>query len=933
VSKIQVEVLDSKIGVPALQVEIDDKKMMLHSKYNPIQEAERFIDSLKEKIEKSEHILFYGVGLGYHIQYFCEQFPEKLVSAYEPVAEIANVCLKLQSKTAFPKEKLAHFLIEDCEVSLQDNFQQLRTLVHQKFMIITLPVYERLFPQRIDYFNQFFKQFLIATGNDIATLMEFSKRWTINSIKNLQHIVENPSIFDKKAFFKEKPAIIVSAGPSLNEELSNLKFIKENGLAYIFAVGSATKVLIKSEIYPDAVCTYDPQQHNYRLFKEIYNNGIKNVPMIYATTVGHETLDQYSGPMFSFITTQDNLTSYILEKQQKNIIYDAPSIAVITLQLLNALEVSKIILVGQNFAFKQEKFYADGIERYDKEKQGYADNTIQLQDEATLIEIENVHNGKVRTNAHFQQMKTDMELVLQQIQVPTINTTQGGAKIEGAKFKSLRAVIKEELTRKVVSEQWYQGESQKQKVNRSILNQLEKDCSTFMSQFSDMENILKQLNENLKVISTEQKINTLQKFETLFNEMQYTLIFKLILDPILKVEREKLAIKLQVGNKKVCVEERQKVLIEHYQVYLGIVSATYKKIAPILQMEVFLKIKLEENFKFYEATCGIFHFEGMWKKKWFQLFEKENELLYAIGVETQTKGTSFKFKFTGSNLQIIASNHSKNLLRMKVTIDDVEEVVMVHEMYNEEKSGLFQRRIIFEVSGLSKNLHEVEVEIISENPNLNLIGVKIHENEQAKHFYEVERIEDLEVGKRIRCHYEAKKHQAGKFSALGKGSDLFLPIVPLASPKGDFYFICVDDNKLIADRNIQNEISWTSLKQAGITTLEGVMVDGEVTITLPTGGRVLGDTENDWFRYIENCSLIDSGLNNKDEYWNCIPGKTSWCLDSCDDNNDLVAVRGSYITGKGEWYGEDGHYWHASLKTNISISNGFRPAATFKHRL
>lgn len=927
-SKIQVEVLESKIGVPALQVEIDEKKMMLHSKYNPVQEAERFIDSLKEKIEESEHILFYGVGLGYHIRYFCEQFPEKLVSSYEPVAEIANLCLKLQSKTTFPKEKLAHFLIEDKKDSLQENIQRLRELVHQKFTIITLPVYERLFPEQIDYFNQSFKQFLITTGNDIATVMEFSKRWTINSIKNLQYTVESQSIFEKKAFFKGKPAIIVSAGPSLNEELANLKYIKENGLAYIFAVGSATKVLIKNSIYPDAVCTYDPQQHNYRLFEEIYSNSIKSVPMIYATTVGHETLDQYSGPMFNFITTQDGLTNHLLEKQQKTIIYDAPSIAVITLQLLNALEVSKVILVGQNFAFKQDKFYADGIERYDKEKEGFSDNTVQHQDKAIIFEVEDVHNRKVSTNAHFQQMKADMEIVLQFIRIPTINTSQGGAKIEGTNFKSLRAVIEEELDQKVVNEQWYQSDSKKQKLNGKVLKQLEKECSTYMNLFDEMEGILKQLDGNSNVISSEQQINILQRFEKLLIDMQTTLLSKLILNPILKKDNEKLVAKLNVSNKKVCIEERQKALLAQYQSYLDTVLATYKKVIPILHTNVFLKINSDKSLKLYEATCGVFHYEGKWEKKWLTPFEKENEEFYAVGIETKESGASFEFKMKGTNFQIIASNHSKRPLKIRVTIDDNKKIVMVYEKYDDERFGSFQNQIIFAASELANNIHEVKVEVLSEDIDLNFIGINIDESGRVYHIHEVERVEDLKVGKRIRCHYKAEKYQVGEFSAFGKESELFLSIVPIACPKGDFYFICVDDNKLIADRNIQNEISWSSLKQAKIATKIGLFVSNKISISLPTGGRFFGDTENDWYHYIENYSSINSDIRNEEEYWNCIHGKTSWCLDNSIDNNNLVAVRGSYRTGKGEWRGKNEHHWHASLKTNFSISNGFRPAAS-----
>ncbi|MFJ7921354.1 6-hydroxymethylpterin diphosphokinase MptE-like protein [Lysinibacillus fusiformis] len=901
-----------------------------------MQEAERFIDSLKEKIEESEHIVFYGVGLGYHIRYFCEQFPEKLVSAYEPVAEIANLCLKLQSKTTFPKEKLAHFLVEGNEDLLQENLQKLRELVHQKFTIITLPVYERLFPEQIDYFNQSFKQFLIMTGNDIATVMEFSQRWTINSIKNLQYIVESQSIFEKKAFFKGKPAIIVSAGPSLNEELANLKYIKENGLAYIFAVGSATKVLIDNSIFPDAVCTYDPQQHNYRLFEEIYKNRIKSIPMIYATTVGHETLDQYSGPLFSFITTQDNLTLQLLEKQQKSVIYDAPSIAVITLQLLNVLEVSKIILVGQNFAFKQNKFYADGIERYDKEKRGYLDNTVQQQDKATIIEVEDVHNRKVSTNAHFQQMKADMEIVLKLTQVPTINTTQGGAKIEGTNFKSLRAVIEEELDQKVVNEQWYQTSVEKQKLNGKILNQLEKECSTYMSVFNEMESILKQLAGNLKVISSEQPINTLQKFEGLLHDMQNTSLSKLILNPILKMDNEKLIAKLKVSNKKVSIEERLKDLLEHYQTYLDTVLVTYKKVIPILQTHIFLKMNSDQRLKFYEATCGVFQFEGKWEKKWLELQENENSPteIHAVGVITKQQGSTVEFKFRGTSLQIIGTNHSEKSLEMQITIDGKEQIITIGR--NTEKSDLIQSQALFEVTKLTNKMHEVKVEVISEDPNFKLLGIKINQDGQVYHIHEVEKMEDLKVGKRIRYHYEASLGAVGEFSKSEVNTSSFLPLTGSKEPNGDFYFIMVDENEgekiLYADRNVQHSISWDTVNNANIKIVDNGYC---YPIFLPFGGNAYCDETGEkslinrklgiWPKSNEwDCYIMNNAKDNMDE-WN-INYMFSWCEETPENNLGGFMDNGFRRITRG-YLKRDSEYSNFSFNASYLTVNwiGYRP--------
>ena len=68
----------------------------------------------------------------------------------------------------------------------------------------------------------------------------------------------------KKEKFK-KTYFISSSGPSL-EDIENIRYIKEHGLAYIFSVGSAISVLINNNIYPDAACTYDPTVNNQKVF-------------------------------------------------------------------------------------------------------------------------------------------------------------------------------------------------------------------------------------------------------------------------------------------------------------------------------------------------------------------------------------------------------------------------------------------------------------------------------------------------------------------------------------------------------------------------------------------------------------------------------------------------------------------------------------------
>ncbi|MGM7682852.1 discoidin domain-containing protein [Cytobacillus sp. Hm23] len=105
----------------------------------------------------------------------------------------------------------------------------------------------------------------------------------------------------------------------------------------------------------------------------------------------------------------------------------------------------------------------------------------------------------------------------------------------------------------------------------------------------------------------------------------------------------------------------------------------------------------------------------------------------------------------------------------------------------------------------------------------------INEGDRLFHPDEVTDPSELAIGKRIRCHYAAESGLVGVFSGLGEQtSDLIPPESAAApSPDGDFYYICVDKDrlgglKLIADRNVQTGISWDTLNNVGIASGSGL---------------------------------------------------------------------------------------------------------------
>lgn len=83
IDKELLKVEETRKGDKTLSIEKDGKKTYIHSKYNPMREAEAIIEEY-EDIEDDTTVVFYGTGLGYHIDLFLKKYPKTNYYIYEP---------------------------------------------------------------------------------------------------------------------------------------------------------------------------------------------------------------------------------------------------------------------------------------------------------------------------------------------------------------------------------------------------------------------------------------------------------------------------------------------------------------------------------------------------------------------------------------------------------------------------------------------------------------------------------------------------------------------------------------------------------------------------------------------------------------------------------------------------------------------------------
>lgn len=532
-----IELFETKNGQYTLQVHQKGRKLLLHSKYDPIKEAERLVEQYADNIDGYEHVFFYGIGLGYHVESFLNQFPDLSFTLYEPNPYVFNHFMSVKKIEDLPIKNLKHLFIETSEMEAKQFLASFSNNLQENVLLVTLPSYERAFSEQFKAFTTNFKDSVKNKRSALHTNIAFEKRWTLNSLMNFPEVLKTPNILHDvdKVHFKNKAAIIVAAGPSLNEELENLRYIKENGLAYIFAVGSANRTLIQNNIKPDAVCTYDPQGHNYKVYEEMIDNQIDDVPMIFGSSVGFETLQKVKGPKLHMLTSQDTVSPLFLENEKQGAIkfvQDAPSIAIVTFQLLEKLECNPIILVGQNLAYKGRKFYADGIQ-YDK--RGIEINENELKN---AIEVESVDGDTIFTSEGFNRMRIQMELFISQTNAHVINTTKSGANIRGTEYLELENVINNRLLEKVVQPKWYSGIENTYDIQLVKYQKVEIDKDKFQVQIKRLSKTIARLNRFSEKNDENSIEKELSKLDSEIKNVTSNLFFQYIIRPMIRVQYE-----------------------------------------------------------------------------------------------------------------------------------------------------------------------------------------------------------------------------------------------------------------------------------------------------------------------------------------------------------------------------------------------------------
>lgn len=486
----RIEIKESRAGVPTVRVMSSSGKwIFLHSSIDPVKEAQKMAEHVSS--ESGKIIVIYGFALGYLVEALLETTDKRnLLFIVEPDYDLFCAAMAARDLHHIIGSERVHLLVSDLAGKIRSSFFALYDETKYDDILMTgLSGHQMVYPAAYHELVPMIKDAVDAKLFNLVTMIKIGPDSAKNALLNMVDYCTHPGISSLFGRLAGVPAIIVSAGPSLNKNIHLLKAAK--GKAVILAVGTALKALKKWDIEPDFVFSIDPQDLNYELhFKGV---NIEKVALISEIQANHMIVANHKGPIF--VSGDMPIVKWFGEGiENKGKIESGGSVANNAFAAAYKMGANPIILVGQDLAYSREGHsHAAGT--------NYENKVYSLDQNSKFFPVKANDGGHILTDRSFYQF-----LLFFQVWIETypereyINATEGGAFIQGTKLMTLQTVL----------DQYCQNAVDVEKIIKEAqaafrVPSMESILETVELRLKDTNNMIAEANKAIKYLSQLEK--------------------------------------------------------------------------------------------------------------------------------------------------------------------------------------------------------------------------------------------------------------------------------------------------------------------------------------------------------------------------------------------------------------------------------------------
>lgn len=431
-----VQELQTSMNIPTIYIEKDFKKYLMHSLYNPIEDAKRLITNID--FNRDSLIIVFGIGLGYHLLELKKKISEDTrVFVVEHNVDILKYTLSNVDLTEIFDSNQFYLLFGD-ENTI--NYQILAQVGHNFYNMalniqyLELPNYYIYSDSNLKVTKQITSRLsntIISHGNALDDMFVGFR----NNYFNTDAMINTNSIDEIKEKYKNKPAIIVASGPSLERNIKDLN--DAVGKALIIACDASLKICEANGVKPDAIASIERDEPTYTYYYK--NRKIdKDIVLVAPGVLWPKIYEEYEGKTIIMSkTSEGNEGWWHSHFENTKHVNQGQSSAHVAFAVAKEAGCNPIILIGQDLAYTYGKKHSDMAHT---EYEGKNDD----RDAKTFGEIflEDYEGNPIKSNWIYKIFKTWFEnqaIISPELEI--IDATEGGAYKEGTKIMNLKEAI------------------------------------------------------------------------------------------------------------------------------------------------------------------------------------------------------------------------------------------------------------------------------------------------------------------------------------------------------------------------------------------------------------------------------------------------------------------------------------------------------------
>ena len=427
-----IEDIVARDGNKALVIERDGQKVRLNSMFRPLQEAEKWADQYNYQ-NLHVPVFLFGMGNGIFLRELLKRLgSDAAVFVMEPDVSIFFYQVLHQDLSDIIRDERVFLFVKSIDDDELEEVMDanLHWSMLKSQIVCDHPGYDKLYLEDYIEYRRKIKR---------ADQIEIVNRNTINalSINIVQNILRNLHFIKESNYAGEimnilpedVPVIVVSAGPSLDKNIRELK--KAAGKAFIIATDTSVKYLLQNDVPFDVMVTLDACKSP----AHISDPKCRNIPVFCTIESRNEIMEFHTGKKIWF---RSRIYLEDIYKKMGRIFpkYNTGgSVATASYMISVAMGAKRIILVGQDLAFSGEVTHAGGVERH-----------IESEEDGAQM-VEGIDGNPVRSRGDWIMYRDWFEEAVGLKEAPdVIDATEGGVLIKGTKIMKLSEAIQDYCT-------------------------------------------------------------------------------------------------------------------------------------------------------------------------------------------------------------------------------------------------------------------------------------------------------------------------------------------------------------------------------------------------------------------------------------------------------------------------------------------------------